>query len=815
VISHTSSKGPRCGVGGPLKLTGSVASTSGRRSLITLLLVVGLLAVAYLAAAAVSASAEQIVVKNYVPAASSFKNGAALPLSPGGNPPSDTLGPACVPETNCARYMTVPLEFHGGSVIRAPQVYLIFWGSNWTHEYEGERWRGHILNTLGGLTEEYGFNLTYQHILSQYYDSTGPIEGVKIAGDYVYEGVTAPQGQEREDIKGQVESAITQNKWPRGANSLFIVLHPPGTAYQQGFAEEKNSGCGYHERDHQGDVFGFVPDLANKYFSAKCGPYAESENKPIYNRIVTMVASHEYAEAVTDPAEGGWFDNEGWEIGDICAEHGPILVNEVLGIWMNGLWGNNEAAKKGENEGCVVKDPPEPNPPAPTATTGAATKLETQSATLEGTVNPNGPDAHYYFEYGPTTSYGTKIPIPPGNDAGFGTKAVPVSVKITGLKAGTLYHYRLVASSWVGTTDGADRTFTTPGWVVQETTVGNSLFRGVSCASGNCTAVGFYHEAVKNGKTVPLAERSNGKTWEVQATPNPAGAEETYLEGVSCASATSCMAVGEYFTSTGVRIFSEQWNGKVWTLQGTPEPEKATVSELKGISCASTTSCIAVGYYATASENELPLYEQWNGKVWKVEQSVGGAKKGVLAGVSCTSASACTAVGGSSEGSLAERWNGKTWQVQTVPAPQGFLRAVSCPSASACTTVGYHSSSPNFQMLVEHWNGSTWETQAPAIPEGSELGALNGVSCSSTETCTAVGLSEGKNEAYGTETTVAERWSHNKWEIQQPAETTTGSSGGELFGISCPASTLCRAVGGFGNGRSLNHTLAEESLIPE
>ena len=110
---------------------------------------------------------------------------------------------------------------------------------------------------------------------------------------------------------------------------------------------------------------------------------------------------------------------------------------------------------------CNLEDPPYPPPPAPSATTEGATGITATEATVAGSVNPNGPDAHYYFEYGPTNSYGTKIPTPPGNNVGFGETAVPVSVKY-GPESEHALSLSAVASSWVGTTDGVDQTFRTP-----------------------------------------------------------------------------------------------------------------------------------------------------------------------------------------------------------------------------------------------------------------------------------------------------------------------------------------------------------------
>jgi hypothetical protein len=97
---------------------------------------------------------------------------------------------------------------------------------------------------------------------------------------------------------------------------------------------------------------------------------------------------------------------------------------------------------------------------APSATTEAASTVKGTQAVLNGTVDPNGLDTHYDFEYGTTTSYGTTIPLS-AEDIGSGTANVSVQQAVSGLLQGTTYHFRLVASSAAGTVDGVDHTFTT------------------------------------------------------------------------------------------------------------------------------------------------------------------------------------------------------------------------------------------------------------------------------------------------------------------------------------------------------------------
>ena len=95
---------------------------------------------------------------------------------------------------------------------------------------------------------------------------------------------------------------------------------------------------------------------------------------------------------------------------------------------------------------------------APTVATGPARNVTPATATLTGTVNPNGGETDYYFEYGAGKSYGTKTPLTP---AGNGTKRVNASASIAGLTPNSTYHYRLVAVG-ASTVNGGDRTFATP-----------------------------------------------------------------------------------------------------------------------------------------------------------------------------------------------------------------------------------------------------------------------------------------------------------------------------------------------------------------
>jgi hypothetical protein len=97
-------------------------------------------------------------------------------------------------------------------------------------------------------------------------------------------------------------------------------------------------------------------------------------------------------------------------------------------------------------------------PAPPVVTTGAATGVTASGATLGGTVNPNGQDTTFHFEYGTSTSYGTSTA---DQSISAGSGAQSVAAVISGLVPNTTYHFRLDATSVGGTTNGSDATFTT------------------------------------------------------------------------------------------------------------------------------------------------------------------------------------------------------------------------------------------------------------------------------------------------------------------------------------------------------------------
>lgn len=95
-------------------------------------------------------------------------------------------------------------------------------------------------------------------------------------------------------------------------------------------------------------------------------------------------------------------------------------------------------------------------------TTAGATDVHLTSATLHGSLDPDGIPTKYYFEYGTSTNYGQTSPVyPPGGEAGSGSGSTPFETTVTELEPGAMYHYRMVGENFHGKAFGQDVTFLT------------------------------------------------------------------------------------------------------------------------------------------------------------------------------------------------------------------------------------------------------------------------------------------------------------------------------------------------------------------
>jgi DNA-binding beta-propeller fold protein YncE len=98
-------------------------------------------------------------------------------------------------------------------------------------------------------------------------------------------------------------------------------------------------------------------------------------------------------------------------------------------------------------------------PSLPAIANSAASEVAEQAATLSASIRPGFRATTYHFEYGLTDSYGSSTPE--SASIGSDNSAYPVKAAISGLTAGTTYHFRVVAINAIGASAGPDQAFTT------------------------------------------------------------------------------------------------------------------------------------------------------------------------------------------------------------------------------------------------------------------------------------------------------------------------------------------------------------------
>jgi hypothetical protein len=326
---------------------------------------------------------------------------------------------------------------------------------------------------------------------------------------------------------------------------------------------------------------------------------------------------------------------------------------------------------------------------------------------------------------------------------------------------------------------------------VQADTVGHAAAHASAAAAGSAATVGIA-TAAKTAAASPPTGKAAGS-----------GKHASILTGVSCAG-TECVAVGYWYNSPpNSHTLAELWDGKSWILQ--KSPDGPADSMLTGVGCSETSpvtpgakqsiDCVAVGDLML----HLNLYGHWGILT----------KSAHLTAATCA-ASPCLGVGEKSNGAVPvyAYWTGyKLLQGQLQPPPHAAqavtLAGDSCMASNYCFAVGDYSygvgarptAGARDKTLVELMvltNSNTVKWIVRPTPNVSHWNQLSAISCAWPDTCTAVGVSEGR---FG----FAERWNGktNAWTVQSMPSLSDPAKPGNftLSGVSCPTATFCVAVG--------------------
>ena len=356
----------------------------------------------------------------------------------------------------------------------------------------------------------------------------------------------------------------------------------------------------------------------------------------------------------------------------------------------------------------------------------------------------------------------------------------------------------------------------------------------LSCPGpASCFAVGgSVIETLSTFTATPLVLHWDGTSWSAAKIPSPTGAKVAAFSGVSCTSPVNCFAVGASSDSSSASApftgmpFVDLWDGTSWSMVTAPSPTSAIEAELIGVSCPSAGDCFAVGDFETPAIGGA-LIEHWDGSRWSIIANAGTnaslsagrrrqmsdfrrvtsratsrAKPNQIGGllstpglesVSCAGDVSCMAVGFSFNGALAEQWDGARWSIVATPTPPSTdgaeLNGVSCSSSTDCSAVGDAGAESGSGLVIEvqpeplseHWNGASWTIEAQ--PKGSAVDALVDVACPTSTTCFSVG-----------DSAFVQQWNGSVWSIS-PFSSKTSQS--QLNEVSCSSAHDCFAVGTF------------------
>jgi len=313
-----------------------------------------------------------------------------------------------------------------------------------------------------------------------------------------------------------------------------------------------------------------------------------------------------------------------------------------------------------------------------------------------------------------------------------------------------------------------------------------NFLESVSCVTASwCVAVGYYEDDHKQ----TLIELWDGNSWSIQNSPNTSPTVDNHLDGVSCVSVSWCVAVGTSDDGRLEQTLIEVWDGTSWSIQASANTSPTEDNNLYSVSCLSAISCVAVGDFYNGWLQTL--VQVWDGSTWTIQASDKSSTSDTkyLFAVSCVSANSCVAVGEFMRGGwnqpMAQVWDGSSWTMQSIPTfsanEDNLLEGLSCVSASMCVAVGAHSvNGGNYKPKIQLWDGNSWSIQPSPSTSPNENNYLWSVSCVSASSCVAVGHYYTENVIH----TLVEVWDGSAWTIQ-PSPNPEPLDDNRLASVSC------------------------------
>lgn len=234
------------------------------------------------------------------------------------------------------------LSYQNGALIPSVKVVALYWGTTNNGQY---KYKDQLHQYYDAVTNSPYFDWLIEYNVGAYSISRGGF-----AAEYADAAAPAKATiDETNDLIPWISGLIDAGKIPApDANTLYFV-HLPGSSQVSSGAGGTtcSDNCAYHffyTKGSQEVRFAVIPDQN----SGACSTNPSCPTQLAAFDRLTIVASHELVEAVTDPNGMGWLDNNQacGEIGDICVGQ----PGKAAGFTVQLEWSNKNAK-------CIDHDP--------------------------------------------------------------------------------------------------------------------------------------------------------------------------------------------------------------------------------------------------------------------------------------------------------------------------------------------------------------------------------------------------------------------------------------------------------------------------
>ena len=249
--------------------------------------------------------------------------------------------------------------YFGGPVIGNVKVVVVFWGNGVDPTTKSD---------IGGFYSSVT-NSTYMDWLDPEYNtnriSAAGKEGTKqnigrgsLASEITISPINTAKTLDKVDVEAELVAQIDKGKLPKpDGNILFMIHYPAGITLTSGGEASCQAWCGDHE-GFTSAKYGYIyyammPDVTGSCRFG-CG-FGGSDFDSL-----TVIASHELVEAVTDPMcpnigqsgafPAAWLAQDQNEVGDLCADGGAPSASVVTSsktYAVQSEWNNSTSSCKG------------------------------------------------------------------------------------------------------------------------------------------------------------------------------------------------------------------------------------------------------------------------------------------------------------------------------------------------------------------------------------------------------------------------------------------------------------------------------------